>query len=409
MVAKINKGASLFGAISYNQEKVDSNEATILFSQGIIHNEKMEYNVKDCLWSFDALLSANKRTEKPVVHISLNPDPRDMVDDDTARDIAKTYLEKLGYGEQPYLLYKHNDIERMHYHIVTVCVDENGAKIKSGYEKRRSMQACREIEKKFNLHIATKAELKRELRIKKIDHQKGELTKQIRNTVGALINDYDVSSFSEYRTLLEQFGCTYTHVDGQIEGKPIHGIFYSSIDEKGKKNSRPLKSSLFGKEYGYDELNKTFLKNKKRMNEAQVDFTRKTITQCMHQCRTRSKEEFSAILKKRGIDLVLHENQENKLYGVTYIDHNCRTVINGSRIGKEFAANYLSNFFDNPHFIIPHFNMNKNFEHTPTKEKDVPEEQAFQSIDSLFSLPEGTDQDDLDNLKRKKKKRGLRF
>lgn len=443
MVAKINTCEKLYGVLLYNQEKVDKREASVLYSQGIIHNEFMEYNVKDCAWSFEYLMDANKRTRKPVVHISLNPDIRDKVDDKTAKEIAQDYLDKMGYGKQPYLLYKHEDIDRVHYHIVTVCVDENGDKIDDSFSKRKSMEACREIEKKYHLHIPSKIELKNEYKIQSVDRAKGNLSKQIRNTVGALIESYNVTSFSEYRTLLEQFGCTCTQVDGRIpikdsdKFKPIHGIFYSAIDENKKANSRQLKSSLFGKEFGYEALQRKFKFNEEKYKEVKIidkpedqltdkekkqlqwkkniqkiqqrqkgntDFTRRIIVQSMYKCKSRSKEELTEILKRRGIDMILFTNEENRIYGTTFIDHNTKTVIKGSRLGNEFAANNFSNFFDNPFYVIPFPNENKGNEYSPTKENENQNEEPFDSVYSLFSMPEGEDPDEFIRRKKKKKK-----
>lgn len=442
MVAKINKCRNLFGVLLYNQEKVDQKEASVLFSQGVIHNEFMDYNVKDCAWSFENRLAANKKTENPVVHISLNPDPKDLVDDEVAKEIAQEYLNKMGYGEQPYLLYKHEDIERTHYHIVTVCVNEHGKKISSNFEKRKSMEACREIEKKYNLHIPTKLELKNEYRIQSVDRAKGNIYKQIRNTVGALIESYNVTSFSEYRTLLEQFGCTCSQVDGRIpikdsdKFKPIHGIFYSAIDENKKANSRQLKSSLFGKEFGYEALQRKFKFNEEKYKEVKIvdkledqltdkekkqlqwkkniqktqqrqkgntDFTRRIIVQSMYQCKNRSKEELRDILNKRGIDMILFTNTDNRIYGTTFIDHNTKAVIKGSRLGDEFAANSFSNFFNNPFYVIPFPNENKGNEYSPTKVKENRDEEPFESVYSLFSMPEGADPDEYIHRKKKKK------
>lgn len=402
MVAKINKGSSLYGALSYNQEKVDNGEATVINSQGILHDENMNYNINDCMRSFELYMIANNRTKKPVVHISLNPDPKDIIDDDNAALIAQDYMEQMGYGEQPYLLYKHNDIDRVHYHIVTVCVDETGAKINDKYERRRSMAACRKIEKEYNLHIPNKYELKNEYRVKPVDYKKGDITKQIRSTVGALIQDYRVSSLSEFKTLLEQFDCTMTQVEGKVGDRQIHGIVYSALDENKKKVSRQLKSSIFGKEYGYKSLQWKFKKDKERIQEKDLDFTKRIVVQCMYQCKIRSKEELTELLKKRGIDIVLNVNKENRIYGVTFINHNNRTVIKGSKLGTEFSANYLRNFFDNPHFLIPFPNENKGYEHSPSKEKE--EGENYGAPFSLFPFPDGYDQDEGQKKKRKKKK-----
>ena len=51
------------------------------------------------------------------------------------------------------------------------------------------------------------------------------------------------------------------------------------------------------------------------------------------------KDDFIARLKTENIDLVLRYTDDGRIYGATYIDHNTRTVLTGSRLGKEFSAN----------------------------------------------------------------------
>jgi hypothetical protein len=81
------------------------------------------------LLSFESYLAANRNTRKPVLHISLNPSPEDRLSDEQFAFLAKDYMEKMNYGDQPYIVYVHEDIDRRHIHIVSICVDETGRKI----------------------------------------------------------------------------------------------------------------------------------------------------------------------------------------------------------------------------------------------------------------------------------------
>ena len=92
-------------------------------------------------------LPPQMKVEKPVVHISLNPHPDDVLTDAELQDIAREYLEKLGFGNQPYLVVKHEDIDRHHLHIVTINVDEKGRRLNTGILFRRSDQIRRELER----------------------------------------------------------------------------------------------------------------------------------------------------------------------------------------------------------------------------------------------------------------------
>ena len=174
MIAKINTGASIFGALEYNQDKIKEGQAKVILQNNMIENYTGDPNsdLHFALRSFEPYLIANRRTEKPVVHISLNPDPKDCLSDEQYAQLAQDYMDKMGFGNQPFIVYKHEDIDRRHLHIVTVRVDENGKKISDSYEKLRSMDACRELEIKYKLHPALKKDKEfGENFIKKIDYQ----------------------------------------------------------------------------------------------------------------------------------------------------------------------------------------------------------------------------------------------
>ena len=154
MVAKISTGGNMFGALAYNQNKVDSEEAKVLFSNRMLLGEDGNFSIGECMRSFEMQMPVQLFTKKPILHISINPHPEDVLTDQQLSDIAKEYMRKLGYGDQPYLVYKHTDIDRHHIHIVGLRVDENGRPLNARFEHRRSKQITRELEQKYNLHPA---------------------------------------------------------------------------------------------------------------------------------------------------------------------------------------------------------------------------------------------------------------
>ena len=153
MVAKISHGASLYGALHYNHEKIEKGTAKILSGNRMISDRpgRPGEDMRLALLSFENYLLANRNTEKPVLHIALSPAPEDKLDDGQLAELAQMYMQKMGYGNQPYITYKHGDTYNTHIHIVSVCVDEEGRKINDSFEHRRSMTACRELETDFGL------------------------------------------------------------------------------------------------------------------------------------------------------------------------------------------------------------------------------------------------------------------
>lgn len=347
MVAKIGHGASLFGAISYNKLKVDDENGKVLFAQHIIESADGNFQMQDILHSFEPYLAANKRTEKPVIHISLNPNPADKVSDEAFSEMAQRYMNELGFGEEPYIVFKHTDIERTHIHIVSVRIKADGSCISDTYEKRRSMDICRALEWDFGLTPADKQERQSLLPVGKVDYTKGNVKRQVSNALRELSKSYQFQTIGEFRALLSVFNLTAEEVKGEHKGVPYNGLVYSVLDEKGEKTGNPFKSSLFGKTVGYDALHQKMEKDKAvwKTDKATKNRLRTDILQTILQSKNR--KSFEKNLLKKDISVVFRENEQGRIYGTTFIDHMSKTVLNGSRLGKEFSANVFHEWFVN--------------------------------------------------------------
>ena len=154
MVAKISIGTSLYGALAYNGEKINEAKGRLLTTNRIYNDGTGNIDIRKAMEGFLTFMPERTRVEKPVLHISLNPHPDDVLTDTELQDIAREYMEKLGYGNQPYLVFKHEDIDRHHLHIVTVNVDENGRRLNQDFLFRRSDRIRKELEQKYGLHPA---------------------------------------------------------------------------------------------------------------------------------------------------------------------------------------------------------------------------------------------------------------
>lgn len=348
MVAKISNGNSLFGALTYNLNKVKEEKAHIICSQKIIRSisNNPDLNLALIMKSFEPYLAMNDRIKKPIVHISLNPDPKDSLSDDDYKKIAEEYLEKMGFKDQPYLVFKHEDIDRHHIHIVTTRVNDKGEKIPDAHEHYRSMRVCRELEKKYNLHpaVGKNKEFGEEF-IKKIDYQKGDIKHQISNTLRSLCDTYHFHSFGEYNALLACYNIHAKLVSGERYGEKYNGIVYSATDDKGNIVSTPFKSSLFGKRFGFKGLEKIMKRNTDKLKQS--GYPKKIKPVIYHALKgATSKADFISKLENAGISTVFRENEEGRIYGVTFIDHQNRMVVNGSRLGKELSANMFNRIFN---------------------------------------------------------------
>ncbi len=127
---------------------MEQENGKVLLAHKMVESLNGGYTTAQLAQSFAPYLIANRNTQYHTLHISLNPDPKDKVSDDKFREMAEEYMREMGYEQQPFVVFKHTDIDRTHIHIVSVCVDETGKKISDKFEKMRSMNICRELEKK---------------------------------------------------------------------------------------------------------------------------------------------------------------------------------------------------------------------------------------------------------------------
>lgn len=345
MVAKINHGSNLYGALSYNQEKVDEGLGKVLATNLVIEPADGVFNAAACMQDFERFRPSHIRTSKPVIHISLNPHPDDKLNDNQLADIGREYMERFGYGGQPYMIFKHEDIGREHIHIVSTRVRTDGSIISDSKNYERSQKITNHLEQKYGLHA--KGQQQGEAwQLAPIDISRGNLKKQVANVIEPLSTMYRFQSLGEYRALLSLYNIGVEEVKGDNKGKAYRGLVYSALDEEGKRVGTPLKSSLFGKALGFEGLEKLFDKSKETIKADGVAKQTRAIVSASF-ASTRTESEFRAALRNKGIDLVLRRNDEGRIYGATFIDHNQRAVLNGSRLGKEFSANVFNERFAN--------------------------------------------------------------
>ena len=406
MVAKISYGSSLYGALAYNGEKVNEGVAKILETNKVFCPVDDGHDITACMQDFMAYMPSQVRTKKPVIHISLNPHPDDKLSDEQFSAIALEYIEKMGYGNQPFMVYKHEDIDRHHLHIVTLAVDETGRKINDGNNFYTSTRILKELEQKFDLIPAQMRKEREAFHLKKVCYGDGEnLKKQLASIIKPAVKFYHCPSFKEYRALLSTYNICVEEVKGEIHGKTYMGLLYFAADDKGNKVGKVFKSSLFGKSVGYEALQNRFKVSKEKLKERHLaPKTKAVVAGALNRSATR--EDFRDNLHRKGIDVLFRENEEGRLYGITFIDHNNGCVVNGSRLGKDLSANAIAEWFDRPHPELSDSvqqSEKSNLSQTPTSDEDS-------VLGGLLDLPleaHGTDWEEEQfrrRMQRKKRK-----
>ena len=346
MIAKISATENLGGALGYNFKKVEKGEASVLLAAELYQNREGNYTMEDVLADMQALIPEKYRTKKTVFHCSLNPHPDEKLSNEQLVQIAKEYMAALGYGNQPYIVFKHNDIAREHIHIVSLRVDCRGRKINDKFEKRRSKKITDALERKFGLIPSSKVTDKAMKETPKIDTNKGNIKEQVANVVRMVLKHYCFCSLGELNAVLSKYNLATEEVKTEFRGKKYDGLVYVPTDDKGGKISTPINASDIGRGVGYTAVQNRIQKSKLVVKPL-VPAIRDKVLQSMR-TSPRTEEELRQRLEEQSLRVFIRKNESGRIYGITFIDDKEGVALNGSRLGKGYAANIFNGYFSNP-------------------------------------------------------------
>ena len=346
MIAKISSTENLGGALGYNFKKVEKGEASILLAAELYQSNDGNYTMEDVLADMEALIPKKCRTKKAVFHCSLNPHPDEKLSDETLTQIAKEYMEALGYGNQPYIVFKHSDIAREHIHIVSLRVDGEGKKINDRFEKRKSKQITDTLERKYNLIPSSKVSEKAVTETPKIDTNKGNIKEQVASVIRMVQKHYHFCSLGELNAILSKYNLAVEEVKTEFRGKKYDGLVYVPTDDKGGKVSTPIHASDIGRGVGYTAVQNRMQKSKQNVKPL-IPSVRNKVLQTMR-TSPKTEKELRQRLEEQGLRVVIRKNESGRIYGITFIDDKAGITLNGSRLGKGYTANVFNGYFSNP-------------------------------------------------------------
>lgn len=348
MVAKVNSGKNIRGVLNYNEHKVTEGVARCIMASRFGCDHTM-LTFSDKLNRFQKLVSLNTKVKTNALHISLNFDISENLDDNTLRNIAATYMDKIGFAGQPYLVYRHLDAAHPHIHIVTTNIKHDRKRIDiHNIGKNQSERARNEIEALFSLVRASSKKQKDNTpytTVERAHHGKSETKRSISNIVQWATRSYKFASLPEFNAILQQFNVM---ADAGADGsamKKNNGLQYFLLDHNRKRLGVPIKaSSIYGKPT-LKNLQKQFELNEV-LRKPFGDRLKKIIDKNLQKIST--PDEFKIAMAKDDIVVLFRVNNENRIYGITFIDNKTKVVFNGRKLGKAYSANTIQRRLSNP-------------------------------------------------------------
>lgn len=347
MIAKISTGINTDGMVNYNHSKTkktkDNVPDAILLSTNLI---KINKNVDAFLVISSAIKSRNSfnnKVEKKNIHISLNFHKDDILTNEKILEIGKDYMDQMGYGDQPYAVYRHFDKEHPHIHIVCSQIDINGMKINDSNLFYRSVALSRKLEEKYNITkpIGKKSAYSKysNIQIKvheHLDNGKHSLS-AILNTVLIDVMKNKPSSEEQFDKLLEQYQVK-RNITFDNEEKPTGHSFgllpddyFENEKNKWSKNSKGIPGSDLDLSFSYNSIMDQIAFNLKEKKELQSNIMGRvySIINPIIEVHTKNNKkeklsDFILKLQKKGIQLEVKRAQTgdnlNMIYGLVFKD-----------------------------------------------------------------------------------------
>ncbi|HET7117412.1 MAG TPA: relaxase/mobilization nuclease domain-containing protein, partial [Hanamia sp.] len=270
MVAVIKPSHSMHRIFNYNENKVKEGVAECIGAENFPLNAD-EMSLKMKLGFLLKRTELRKDVERKNVHISLNFDPSEKhLTGWKMMEIAKTYMQKIGFGEQPYLVYQHHDAGHPHIHIVTTNIQSNGNRIDLHHLGiRKSEPARKEIEKIFGLVVAEEHSKKDAFKLnpvdaKRVQYGRTETRRAIANVLDTVLDKYKYTSLPELNAVLKQYNVMADRGSEQSKMFLSGGLVYRILDEDGKPLGVPVKASLFCNKPTLKFLEEKFSLNKSK-------------------------------------------------------------------------------------------------------------------------------------------------
>ena len=182
--------------------------------------------------------------------------------------------------------------------------------------------------------------------VSKIDTTKRNIKKQVAETLRSVLKHYKFCSLGELNAILSAYNLTVEEIKTEFRGKKYEGLVYVPTDDKGDKVSSPIHASDIGRGVGYTAVQNRMQKSKQAIKPL-ISIIRYRVLQTMR-TPPKTEEELRQRLEEQGLRAVIRKNESGRIYGITFIDDKAGIALNGSRLGKGYAANVFNTYFSNP-------------------------------------------------------------
>jgi hypothetical protein len=362
MVSIVQSSRDTRATVLYNEQKLTEKKAIFLGAFNY-WQEDAELNLNNKLQRLRDLTSRNERSHAHTIHFSLNYHTLQQLEDRKMRQLAKEFLGKVDFGDQPALVYRHFDAGHPHTHIVTVNIRLDGSRIDNDKRAPHYLQkVCEELEKRHDLmaakmHVAINHMREERQYAQRLEYGNTPTKTGIETVLGHVLPNFNYTTLEELNAVLSLYR---VQADRGSEYGLMYrskGLYYRMIDDRGVKVGAPIKASSLENKPTLDYLKKKYLANQltrqqylKRMQDK--------VTIATSIGNTASLQAWKEDLSRDGIEVVSLRTPVRRKHppigegrtqdpairptfdghGFYYVDFKRRAVFRDVDLGPEYTA-----------------------------------------------------------------------
>lgn len=314
MVTKIMKSSGSAGSsLEYNGEKYYEGEADIVCVRNI--ESMSQFVISRTILDLEKNPAIDVRTKNFSFHMTVNPAEGEVVDEmDEANvlDYIDDMMKELGYAKQPYVIYRHHDIDRIHYHVVSSRIQPNGKVIRDCYDKSRTFNAQYRLAKKYGFNPAGEGVADKVVTLPPTRIYRGmpNLIEQVKANAEDVLT-WNIASALQYRASMMSLGVRMSRGENPDDGKHRKKKYWSltPVDKDGKSVCWPIKGSRVMDGTYDDRLRRCMQGAKDRKKDLGEDFLAEAVKLALAEAN--SVAEVRNALLQVGLYLYM-ENEKKK-------------------------------------------------------------------------------------------------
>jgi hypothetical protein len=354
MVVRIKMGKNVAMSLSYNEQKIRLGKAICLEASNFSKDlEKLGF--RDKLLHFHRLTSLNERSLKNAFHASLNFAPFEKLSNETLVDIANTYMGRIGFGGQPFLVYRHLDAAHPHVHIVSTNIQASGKRISlhsSGVFQsevaRKEMEELFGLEKTMTRRLSESGDMRKE-QAEKINYGRAETLRAISLVLTTVLTQYNYCSLQELNIILRLYNVMADRGKENSRLYKYRGLYYRALDDKGNKVGLPIKASSIYFKPTLNYLERKFDENDRL--RPQILSRLETAIRWVIAQGASSVDSLVGLLEKEKITALVSRNKEGLLSGISFVDHQSKAVVESQKLGKASLSMALKEQWESQNLI----------------------------------------------------------